>query len=152
MDGQLYRNPVSKNSSEIESIQHLIDKKKFKEALAEIREIESGERLDKFSVERGKLLYFLSVVLYNLGRYSDAVKEARIALQVLKVTTENKLVAQVQCLLGATYVALGQFERAEADLRDAIASYKRIDDIAGITATYNKLAISASLGPSSKKR
>ena len=58
----MYKN--SKNHSEIilsklDSIESLIKEKKFKEALAEIRDLENQRGLDPISVESGTSLLFI---------------------------------------------------------------------------------------------
>jgi transcriptional regulator with PAS, ATPase and Fis domain len=127
-------------ASKIESIESLIEQKKFKEALAEIRELESRNVIDHFSVERGYIHYLLCSTLHHLGRYEEALKEGKSSFELLKNTPENKRIAQIQFSLGAIYVALGDFEHAESELRDVIATYRRIDDRHGIIKVYNKLA------------
>ncbi|MHA1774625.1 MAG: sigma 54-interacting transcriptional regulator [Candidatus Heimdallarchaeota archaeon] len=138
------RQPLQKLSreiaSKIELIESLIEQKKFKEALAEIRELESQKQIDQFSIEKGYVYYLLSVALHYLGRYHEALKEGKRAFELLKTTTDNKRIAQLQFTLGAIYVALGNFEHAESELRDVIATYRRIDDKRGIITAYNKLA------------
>jgi len=127
-------------ASKIELIESLIEQKKFKEALAEIRELESQKQIDQFSIEKGYIYYLLSVALHYLGRYYEALKQGKKAFELLKTTPDNKKIAQLQFTLGAIYVALGDFEHAESELRDVIATYRRIDDKHGIITAYNKLA------------
>jgi len=127
-------------ASKIESIESLIADKKFTEALAEIRDLESQKAADRFSAVRGSIHYLLSSALHHLGRYDEALEEGKRAFELLKNTPENKRIAQIQFNLGAIHVALGDFEHAESQLRDVIATYRRIDDRRGIITVCNKLA------------
>ncbi len=127
-------------ASKIGSIESLIEKKKFKEALAEIRDLESQKIIEQFSIEKGHIHYLLSLVFHHLGRYAEALEEGKRAFELLKDTSENERIAEIQFTLGCIYVALGDFEHAESELRDVIATYRRIDDKHGIITVHNKLA------------
>ncbi|MCJ7578004.1 MAG: tetratricopeptide repeat protein, partial [candidate division Zixibacteria bacterium] len=127
-------------ASKIKLIESLIEQKKFKEALAEIRDLESQKITDQFSIERGHIHYLLSLTFHYLGRYEEGLAEGRKAFDVFKNTSENEKIAQIQFTLGNLYVALGNFEKAELELRDAITTYRRIENKQGIIKVYNKLA------------
>jgi DNA-binding NtrC family response regulator/Tfp pilus assembly protein PilF len=127
-------------ASKIELVESLIRQKKFKEALAEIRDLESQKVTDQFSIERGHIHYLLSLTFHHLGRYEEGLKEGRKAFELFKNTLENKRIAEIQFTLGRIYVSLGDFDDAESELRDAITTYRRIDDKQGIITVYNKLA------------
>jgi transcriptional regulator with PAS, ATPase and Fis domain/Tfp pilus assembly protein PilF len=127
-------------ASKIKLIESLIEQKKFKEALAEIRDLESQKITDQFSIERGHIHYLLSLTFHYLGRYEEGLAEGRKAFDVFKNTSENEKIAQIQFTLGNLYVALGNFEKAELELRDAVTTYRRIENKQGTIKVYNKLA------------
>jgi transcriptional regulator with PAS, ATPase and Fis domain/Tfp pilus assembly protein PilF len=127
-------------ASKIKLIESLIEQKKFKEALAEIRDLESQKITDQFSIERGHIHYLLSLTFHHLGRYEEGLAEGRKAFDFFKKTSENGKIAQIQFALGNIYVALGDFEKAESEFRDALTTYRRIENKQGIIKVYNKLA------------
>lgn len=129
-----------KVASKIESIESFIKQKKFKEALAEIRDLESQRIIDQFSIESGHVHYLLSLTFHHLGRYEEGLSEGRKAFDLFKNTLENEKIAQIQFVLGNIYVALGDFEKAEFELRDALTGYRRVENKQGIITVYSKLA------------
>ncbi|MCJ7578150.1 MAG: tetratricopeptide repeat protein, partial [candidate division Zixibacteria bacterium] len=126
--------------SGIEQIESLIQQKKFKEALAEIRDLETRKLTEEFTTEHGFLCYLLSVTFQGLGRYDEAVAESQKAFDILKNTTENKKMAQIHFLRGVVYSDLGELKRSELEFRDAVANYKRDSNKKGIIDAYNELA------------
>ena len=129
-----------KLNTKLEEVEALVQKGKFSQALAALREILPQLKEDAYSIDRGTISYLLSATFYGLGRYQEALTEGKKAYQVFKNTLENKRIAQILYVLGKTYIGLGDFKDAEAELRDAIATYRRIEDFDGITDSYNKLA------------
>ncbi len=127
-------------ASKIESIESLVKQKKFSEALAEIRDLECQKIVDRFSQEEGNIHFLLSSIYHYLGRYQEGIEECRKAFDCLKNTSENDKIAQIQFTLGCIYVALGDFEKAELELRDALASHRRIGNKQGMINIYSKLA------------
>jgi len=122
------------------SIKSLIDRKEFKQALAEIRDQETQKQIELFSVEYGLLCYLLSTALQGLGRYKEALGKSQKAFDILKNTTENEKVAQIHFLRGIIYSDLGDLKRSEAEFRDAVTDYRRDGDKKGIMDAYNALA------------
>jgi Nif-specific regulatory protein len=129
-----------KLNTKLEEVEALVQKGKFSQALAALREILPQLKEDAYSIDRGTISYLLAATFYGLGRYQEALAEGKKAYQVFKNTLENKRIAQILYVLGKTYIGLGDFKDAEAELRDAIATYRRIEDFDGITDSYNKLA------------
>ena len=121
-------------------IESLIDRKEFKQALAEIRDLESQKQTEPFSVEDGLLCYLLSASLQGLGRYKEALCESQKAFEILRNTPENKVVAQIHFLRGIVFSDLGDLKRSEVEFRDAVADYKRDGDKKGIAHAFNELA------------
>jgi transcriptional regulator with PAS, ATPase and Fis domain/tetratricopeptide (TPR) repeat protein len=121
-------------------IRSLVEQKKFGQALAELREQESLARFGEDSQLQGEFLFLSALVLYHTGRYKEARQKGQHAFQIFKVTAANRILGEIQYILGAINQALGDFEEAETQLRDAIAAYRRIEDYKGIADCYNKLA------------
>ena len=126
-------------ASKLDLVEQLVQQKRFKEALAEIRDVENRKGLDN-QFERGSFLYLSAVVLHGVGNYEEALKKGKEAFQIFKNTSENKKVAQIQFILGCIHIALGDFNNAEIELQDSVSTYRRIEDIPGVIASYNRLA------------
>jgi DNA-binding NtrC family response regulator/predicted negative regulator of RcsB-dependent stress response len=112
----------------------------FKQALAEIKELENQKIVDEFSSEAGELSYFGALALDKLGRLNEAVSKAKKAFEILKNTSDNRRVAQVQHIMGIIYAHLGDLKEAELQFIDTASTYRRIDDQKGIIDIYNELA------------
>ena len=134
------RDKISISEQEFSSIKFLIDRKEFKQALAEIRDLETQKRIEEFTVEYGLIRYLLSTAFQGLGRYKEALCESQKAFDILKNTTENKKVAQIHFLRGIVYSDLGDLKRSESEFRDAVADYRRDGDKKGIIDAFNELA------------
>jgi transcriptional regulator with AAA-type ATPase domain/Tfp pilus assembly protein PilF len=124
----------------LDRIEKLIEAKNFKQALAEIRDIEAAHALEEGSVEFGHFCYLSAVALRQLGDYKTALSKAQKAFAIYKATGENKRIAKIQYTLGNIYLALGDVGNAKDEFRDSLATYKRIDDEEGILSVLNILA------------
>jgi DNA-binding NtrC family response regulator/tetratricopeptide (TPR) repeat protein len=133
----------SKQSSQIiplDLIGSLVKEKKFKEALAEIREKERLKGIDRFSCEWGWLSFLTSKALRGVGKCEEALKKAQEALKILKNTQENERISEIQYNLGIIYSDLGDLRNAELQFQDAASTYRRIEDKKGIVKAYNALS------------
>jgi transcriptional regulator with PAS, ATPase and Fis domain len=133
----------SKQSSQIiplDLIGSLVKEKKFKAALAEIREKERLKGIDRFSCEWGWLSFLASTALRGVGRCEEALKKAQEALKILKNTLENERIAEIQYNLGIIYSDLGDLRNAELQFKDAASTYRRVEDKKGIVRAYNALS------------
>ena len=122
----------------IDLIESLAAEKDFRSAQAELEKLKKGN--DFSSVNRGELYYLEGLILHGLTRYGDALNKGKEAYQLLKHTLNNKRIAQVQLLLGNIFVATGELKKAEMEIQDAIASFRRVGDEKGMAEAYNKLA------------
>ncbi|NIN00553.1 MAG: tetratricopeptide repeat protein [candidate division Zixibacteria bacterium] len=126
--------------NELDLIESLLKEKKFKQALAEIRERATRTSPDRSSCEWGWLTHLAAKALQGLGRCEEALERAQEAFKVFKTTPENDRLAQIQYSLGVICSDLGDFRNAELHLRDAASTYRRVEDRKGITRTYNELS------------
>jgi transcriptional regulator with PAS, ATPase and Fis domain/uncharacterized protein HemY len=126
--------------SELDLIESLLEQKRFKEALAEIRERENRRDLDRSSCEWGWFAHLAAKALRGLGRYQEALKKAQKAFEIFKNTPEHDKLAQIQFSLGVICSDLGDLRSAELHLRDAASTYRRVEDNRGITRAYNELS------------
>jgi DNA-binding NtrC family response regulator/uncharacterized protein HemY len=126
--------------SGIEHIESLIEQGKYLQAKTDIdcQLKRSGIKLSPGS--KGSLYHQSAVCLYHLGQYQEALSQATRAFEILKDTSENKKVAQIQDILGRIYWGLGDLKKAELHLRDAISSYRRTKDYSGTMKCNNFIA------------
>jgi len=110
----------------------------FVSAQAELEKLKKGN--DTSSAYSGELYYLEGLILYGFARYGEALKKAEQAFQVLKHTLKNRRIGQVQLLLGYIFISTGELKRAEIEIQDAVASFRRAGDEKGIADAYNKLA------------
>jgi transcriptional regulator with PAS, ATPase and Fis domain len=124
----------------LDLIESLIQQKKFKEALAELREREARRDWDRCSYEGGWCSHLSSVSLQTLGRYEEALVRGKEAFEIFKNTLENEKIAQIQFNLGIICSDLGDLKESELQFRDAASAYRRVQNPIGIIKTYNELA------------
>jgi transcriptional regulator with PAS, ATPase and Fis domain len=115
----------------LEFLDSLLQEKRYKEALAEIRDVEATQRLDESSPEFGHFCYYSAEVFRRLGDYQTALSKANTAFEIFKNTSENKRIAQIKYTLGNIHIALGDLMTAKEELYDSLVTYKRIDDDRG---------------------
>ncbi len=122
----------------IDIVSSLAAKRDFKSARAELEKLKKGN--DTSSAYQGELLYLDGLILYGQDRYHEALQETEQAFQLLKQTLKNRRIGQVQLLLGYILVDIGDLKRAEMEIQDAVASFRRAGDEKGMADAYNKLA------------
>jgi transcriptional regulator with GAF, ATPase, and Fis domain/tetratricopeptide (TPR) repeat protein len=124
----------------LDPIESLIQQKKFKEALAELREREAQRDGHGCSYEGGWCSHLSSVSLQALGRYEEALVRGKEAFEIFKNTLENEKIAQIQFNLGIIHSDLGDLKESELQFEDAASAYRRVQNPVGIIKTYNELA------------
>jgi Nif-specific regulatory protein len=122
----------------IDHIKSLVATKDIEKAKAELEKLKKGK--GGLSVHEGEVYYLESLILYNLARYQEALEKVQKAYELLKYTSKHRSIAQAQHLLGNNLIASGNLKRGEVELRDALASYRRVGDEAGLADAQNKLA------------
>ena len=122
-------------------IESLLQEGSFKQALAEIKEMENQKVIDDLSAETGELSYLGAFALDKLGRPKQALTKAKKAYEILRNTEKNRRLAQVQQIMGIIYAKLGDLKNAEIQFTDTASTYRRIKDQKGIAETYNELAL-----------
>ncbi len=127
-------------NTKLSTVEWLLQAGDFKQALAEIRDLENQKVMDDFSSEAGELSYFGALALDKLGRLNEAMSKAKKAFEILRNTKENKRVAQVQHIMGIIYAQRGDLKNAELQFTDTASTYRRINDQEGIIEIYNELA------------
>lgn len=122
----------------IDLVASLAPGRDFKSAEAELERLKKGN--DTSSVPQGNVYYLEGLILYAKDSYREALNKAQQAYQLLKHTLKNQRIAQVQLLLGYIFVDLGDLKKAQIEIQDAVASFRRAGDEKGLVYAYNKLA------------
>jgi DNA-binding NtrC family response regulator/tetratricopeptide (TPR) repeat protein len=92
-------------------------------------------------LERAKLECRRGYLFFHEGDYQEGLTRGFEAYRVLKKTDEHSEVAKTQLLLANCYHRLGDLGEAEQFYMDALASYRRVNDEAGISFVYNNLGL-----------
>jgi tetratricopeptide (TPR) repeat protein len=131
---------VAKTNLRLGLLDRLLRDKRYKEALAEIRDIEATQKPDRSSIEFGHFCYYCAEVLRKLGDYETALERAREAFEVFRETGENRRIAEIKYVMGSTHIVLGNLKTAQEHLQDSLGTYKRIDDERGKISALCMLA------------
>jgi len=118
-------------------IESLAAKRDFRAAQAELKKLKKGKDTSAYL---GELYYLEGIILYGQAHYDEALKKAESAYQLLKHTLKNKRIAQVQLLMGYIFISIGDLKKAEIEIQDAVASFRRAGERKGVADAYNKLA------------
>ena len=132
--------------SKLDLIEKLLQEKKYKETLAEIRDLESSQKISQISSqEQFRFCYFKACVLLYLGNYEEALENGNKAFSIIKDTKDHKNIAQVQYILGLIHVSLGNLKDAEIEIRDSMTGFRRVSDFKGLISALSKLAFIESI-------
>ena len=132
--------------TEIEKIEKLLQDQKYKEALAEIRDLESSQEIDHIPTqELFQFYYFKACALRLLGNCEEALESGNKAFSIIKDTGDNKKIAQAQHVLGLIYVSLGNLKDGEMEIRDALTGFRRVSDFKGMINALSKSAFIESI-------
>ncbi|MCJ7578356.1 MAG: sigma 54-interacting transcriptional regulator [candidate division Zixibacteria bacterium] len=136
---QTPRNRPGIVSEKLSLIESLIQRKEFKQAVAELRDLENQTGFGRFCDESGEFYYLFALALQGVGNYEEALSKAKESFEILRNSSENEKLAKVQFISGIIYSDLGDLTKSESELRDALAIYRRIKNEKGIIESYNEL-------------
>jgi DNA-binding NtrC family response regulator/tetratricopeptide (TPR) repeat protein len=131
---------ISSLDAKLVVVESLLAEGSYKQALAEIRELESLRAAEDFSTQAGELAYLGACALRKLGKLREALAKARRAYEILRKTEKHTRLAQVQHVMGILHAQLGEFKEGEIQLTDTASIYRRIKDEKGLADVYNDLA------------
>ena len=97
------------------------------------------------SAERASLLAWTARVRYLRGRYREALKEGREALDAAVAAGDRRSESEVLNTLGMAEIVTGCIDEGFASLRRAIEIAREDDDVDGIGTAYSNLADTLSL-------
>ena len=126
--------------AKLAAVESLLAEGNYKQALAEIRELEALRVAEDFTAEAGELAYLGACALRKLGELKEALAKARKAYEILRKTEKHARLAQIQHVMGIIHAQLGEFKEAEIQLTDTASIYRRIKDEKGLADVYNDLA------------
>jgi tetratricopeptide (TPR) repeat protein len=99
---------------ELERLDLLLLEKKFKPALAELRDLENQKVFVEPSPQSSHFYTIFSAVLNNLGNHQEALEKGLKAFDILKNTNEIEKIVRIQTVLGDIYLRLGDLKNAQA--------------------------------------
>ncbi len=133
-------NALTETADKLKFIQSLISENKFVEAKLEIGTLAPIIAQEPNSVIAGEYYYLQAAIEIHQKPPLEVLSLARKAYSIVSNTAENLIIGRIQALIGKLYVALGDLGSGEAFIRDAISSFRRIDNDSELTSCYNKLA------------
>jgi DNA-binding CsgD family transcriptional regulator len=92
------------------------------------------------AAERAAVQSWLARTRVLRGQYRQAVCDGEEALEAARASGEEWVVGEVLNTLGMARIALGDVERGEAQLREAVAVARELDDADDIGTAYANLA------------
>ncbi|HEX9912138.1 MAG TPA: tetratricopeptide repeat protein, partial [candidate division Zixibacteria bacterium] len=132
---------------QLEEIEKLIKDNDYITALAQIREVQSTEKLGSFTLpeepfieEVGQFYYSATKVLRHFGSYEEALETGQRAISIFIELHDELKIAQIQFLLGLISIAMGNLKSAEIEIRDALTGYKRLNDLEGVISCLSRLS------------
>jgi DNA-binding NtrC family response regulator len=131
---------ISSLNAKLGLVESLLAQGDYKQALAEIRDLEIVRPAGDSSAEAGELAYLGACALRKLGKLKEALGKAKKAYEILRKTEKHARLAQIQHVMGIILSQLGEFKQAEIQLTDTASIYRRINDETGLADVYNDLA------------
>ena len=132
---------------QLEEIEKLIKDNDYITALAQIREVQSTEKLGSFALpeepfieEVGQFYYSATKVLRHFGSYEEALETGQRAISIFIELHNDLKISQAQFLLGLIYIAMGNLKSAEMEIRDASTGYRRVNDLKGVINCLSRLS------------
>ncbi len=96
--------------------------------------------MERVASQSEEFHYLFASALQGCGHYKEASLKAARAIDLLRTTSQIGKFARVQYLLGVIYSDMGEPKKAERELRDAIASFRRLHNEKGIVQVFIELA------------
>ena len=113
--------------------------------------VETAERAlsmlpaDELSSERASILAWAARVRYLRGRYREALKEGREALDTAVAAGDRRSESEVLNTLGMAGIVTGSIDEGIESLRRAVEIAREDDDLDGVGTAYSNLAETLSL-------
>jgi two-component system response regulator PilR (NtrC family) len=137
---------TSQHSSELDSrlldIEGLFRQQEQKEKRRALAALERLEK-DNFSpsgINKGLYLLLSAHRALIQTEYSLTISLCQQALEEIGRTSLNYRIGRLQWFMYRAHIALGDLKAAELCARDALASYRRIEDMEGIADAYNAIS------------
>lgn len=124
----------------LDRIELLISKGSIGEAGDELRRLREKCKIVRGSIDDATIQYLSSKVAHESADYTTALDLALRSFEILRDSTENRRLGKVLLHLANIHSSLGDMDSTESFARDALATFRRIRDRAGIFDCYNKLA------------
>ena len=121
------------------AIEEQFRQRRYQHSLRELRQL----REDDFEAhlhERALYLLLSADGSFLEGNYKDAIEDGLKAAKILADFPLNRRYGRAQLVLSKAYRLLGDLKNAEMRARDAVAAYRRANDIDGQVDSLNQLA------------
>ncbi|MDI6807916.1 MAG: sigma 54-interacting transcriptional regulator [Candidatus Eisenbacteria bacterium] len=112
----------------------------YSRALSYLRRGRSLLRSDR-GPDLGKLFALQGSVYSEMGQYSRSLRALNLAYALLKGTSENEEIGNVELYLGNIHTRMGQLPKAREYYENALSTFRRIDDNEGIARALNNLGV-----------
>lgn len=131
---------LSSATDQLKKVDSLVKANRFKEALAELREVEPIFNSKVPSSEIAQFNYLRGFVLWQLGEKKQALELAQAALDLYLSMQHLEGIAKSQNLVGWVHIDLGNLKEAEEHLQMAVSSFKMAGDWQQAARALNKIA------------
>ncbi|MFH1699150.1 MAG: sigma 54-interacting transcriptional regulator [Candidatus Zixiibacteriota bacterium] len=119
-------------------IESLFKQQKTRQALSALEKLAQVEYSPE-GLDLGLYSLLLAERDFCDSDYQAMLKKCRVALDELGRTNLNNRIGRIQYLVYLAHSSLGDLKAAEQASRDSLASYRRVNDNAGIIDAYNAL-------------
>jgi Nif-specific regulatory protein len=110
------------------------------EALENYRAAEEASRINDDRVTRGRAKLGVGAVLFHQSEYSESQEELRGGFELLRDSSENLDVAEIQKYLGWCALRVGKTSEGRIWLEDSLSTFRRIGRHSEVAKIKNQLA------------
>jgi transcriptional regulator with GAF, ATPase, and Fis domain len=121
------------------AIEEQFRQRKYQHSVRELRQLGEHE-FEPRAHEVGLFLLLSADGSFSEGNYQRAVEDGLRAAKILAEFPLNRRYGRVQLVLSKAYLMLGDRKNAEMRGRDAVAAYRRANEIDGQVDSFNQLA------------
>lgn len=121
-------------------LRQLIDDGRFQEAKDMAASLDETNSFSNNGADYARFLSLKGTIYYHLADYTQSLALAKQALELVKGTDDNSLIAELQSIVARSYTETGKITEAERGYRDLISTYRRLDHTAGILRSLNRLS------------
>ncbi|MEA2031944.1 MAG: sigma 54-interacting transcriptional regulator [candidate division Zixibacteria bacterium] len=121
------------------TIEEQFRQRKYSLALRELSELTKSE----FQTKQYDVGLFLSLTAdadFHQGNYKNSIEHGLRSVRILADFSCNNRYGRAQLILAKSYLGIGEIKNAEIRARDALAAFRRANDVVGQVDAFNQLA------------